>query len=180
MLKGLIIGASLSFIAISEISAGLSPVRAQLGTSQSSNYYGVEVTSNLSRDSDLATRIRNVANRQAYQQSESLVTWSSQGWIPYPNRQATYVSYERVIYAPTAVTQGSDRRIIMLLAGTLGNRPEQSIYYVDCVSGTYSLHAKYVFLASGQEIEASRNLAGSPQNPVNAFERDIVDRVCAF
>lgn len=81
---------------------------------------------------------------------------------------------------PTLATRGSDRRIIMLLAGTLSNRPEQSLYYVDCTRRTYSLHARSVFLASGQRIEESWDLAGSPQNPVNAFERDIVDRVCAF
>jgi len=180
MIKQLIIGSSLTLLSIVGVFTGLSPAKAQMGTSQSSNYYGVEVTSSLSRDSVLATIIRNVANRQAHYQSESLVTWSSQGWISYPNRQATYVSYQRVISAPTTVTRGSDRRIVILLAGTLGNRPEQSIYYVDCVGRTYSLHAKNVFLASGQEIESSRNLAGSPQNPANAFEEDIVNRVCAF
>lgn len=86
MFKKQIVSFSLALLAMIGVHASSSPAKAQLGTRQISNYYGVEVTSNLSRESALATIIRNVANRQSYSQGEYSTSWSSQGWVPYPSR----------------------------------------------------------------------------------------------
>ena len=168
------------------ILSSATPSYAQLGTEQASDYYGVVVNSTLDRESFLATFIRAIGIKEEYESGESATIWSSEGWIPYPGREDTYVSYDRYLYHPWTANDGTrfwendDYRSIRLITGLLTNRPEYQLYTVDCEANGYRLDDYRVYSPSGEQLSYNDPASSPLTPPANAFEQTLINSVCSF